>query len=179
MAVNASASAAVAALIEKYGNAAVMEFKKVTGKSKGNNAAKKVAKEAIILLVKNNPSVSLKDMTKMLRKAHPDSASADKRKASAWNEFFKTEMPKVKEDMPEASHSECVKEIGRRWRAQKQGAGDATFDFFLGTQAIEESYTTTTKSCSNATGSKRTADKDDASSQPKPKRRVTRSQQSK
>lgn len=127
MAVNAGASAAVAALIETYGEAALVEFKKVTGHKTKVSAEKKVAKEAMIILVQNNPSVSLKDLVKILKKVHPDAATTE-RKASAWNEFFKTEMAKVMAEMPNVSHGERVKEIGRRWRISKA----TTSSSFLG-----------------------------------------------
>ena len=42
-----------------------------------------------------------------------------KRKPSAYNLFFKTEMPKVKKEFPDMEHSKAFKEVTKRWKAKQ------------------------------------------------------------
>ena len=43
-----------------------------------------------------------------------------KRKPSAYNLFFKTEMPKVKKEFPDMEHSKAFKEVTKRWKAKQE-----------------------------------------------------------
>jgi hypothetical protein len=43
-----------------------------------------------------------------------------KRKPTAYNLFFKTEMPKVKKDFPGIEHSKAFKEVTRRWKIKQE-----------------------------------------------------------
>ena len=49
-----------------------------------------------------------------------DSKPKKKRKPSAYNLFFKTEMPKVKKDFPDMEHSKAFKEVSRRWKEKQE-----------------------------------------------------------
>ena len=42
-----------------------------------------------------------------------------KRKPSAYNMFFKTEMPKVKKEFPNMEHSKVFKEVTKRWKEKQ------------------------------------------------------------
>tara|TARA_B100000941_G_scaffold290767_1_gene274571 strand:- start:2024 stop:2278 length:255 start_codon:yes stop_codon:yes gene_type:complete len=42
-----------------------------------------------------------------------------KRKPSAYNNFFKTEMPKVKKEFPDMEHSKAFKEVSKRWKEKQ------------------------------------------------------------
>lgn len=42
-----------------------------------------------------------------------------KRKPSAYNIFFKTEMPKVKKEFPEMEHKKAFKEVSKRWKEKQ------------------------------------------------------------
>lgn len=46
-----------------------------------------------------------------------------KRKPSAYNLFFKSEMPKVKKEFPDMEHSKAFKEVSKRWK-EKQAKKD-------------------------------------------------------
>jgi len=169
----AMASAAVAALIEQYGEEVVMEFKRVTGNKKIKSAAKKTAKDAMEDIVAKTANVlSLKDLIKILKKAHPEGCVVVQRKKSAWNEFFKNEMPSVKAAMPNASQGDRVKEIGRRWRAQQAGRA---IDQFLNEPSFglssTNSGTTSTTTRSKKT-SKRTVPSSFTSGEQIPKRQT-------
>ena len=47
------------------------------------------------------------------------SKSKKKRKPSAYNNFFKTEMPKVKKEFPDMEHSKAFKEVSKRWKEKQ------------------------------------------------------------
>lgn len=114
-------SADIAALIELYGEDAIKNAMKV--KHVVNRYEKLIA--ALKTVIDDHPKVSLRVMKRLLKDVYGED-TREKRKMSAYNEFFKSEMPNVKKEMPNADHKACVKEIAARWQ-KKMHAAESTF----------------------------------------------------
>lgn len=63
----------------------------------------------------------LKDLEERVERLEKgkSSKSKKKRKPSAYNNFFKTEMPKVKKEFPDMEHSKAFKEVSKRWKEKQ------------------------------------------------------------
>lgn len=63
----------------------------------------------------------LKDLETKVEKLEKGKSSKPKkkRKPSAYNMFFKTEMPKVKKEFPNMEHSKVFKEVTKRWKEKQ------------------------------------------------------------
>jgi hypothetical protein len=166
--------AAIMAFIQQHGEDAIRKL--MTKKPQANRYDSVVIE--LKKIAENHPKVSLKIMRRLLKEVYgEDEENREKRKLSAYNEFFTSEMVKVKQDMPDADQKTRVKEIAARWNAKK-GAAESTFPESDQTsdnesaQPVKSKYKRPTK---GAKGAKRAND-DPESTAPTPKRatRATR-----